>query len=124
MALDPGTLTSLLEVCTSNTALVEVLRVHSLQGVKQGVSGGIVAPVAQVQTPNEGYQAPLECLLPHVGVGGRFGMAGGAVVAGASPPNLIQLVFGPITLAAAESSWTACKSKHSRINMKSFIFEG
>lgn len=120
MAIAPGTLTSSLEVCASNTGLVEVLRVHRLQCVEQGVPGGVVASIAQVQTPNEGHQAPLECLLPHVGMGGRFGMAGGAVVAGAPPPNLIQLVFGPVTLAAAESSWAACKSKHSRIKITSF----
>ena len=80
-------LTSFLEVCTSNTSLVEVLCVHSVECVEQGMSGGVISPIAQVKPPNECYQPPLGCLATHIGMWGRLGLGGRAVVTGASPPQ-------------------------------------
>ena len=91
--------TSFANVCTSNAGLVEVLGVHCRQGVEEGVPGGVIPPITQVDAPHEGDQAPLQGLITHVGIGGWFGPAGRAVVAVAAPPHLLQLVLSPGTLA-------------------------
>ena len=81
----------------------------SSQGVEQGVSGGVVAPITQVDTPHEGDEAPLEGLIAHVGIGCWLGPAGRAVVTWAAPPHLLQLVFGPGALSSS-SPGTACST--------------
>ena len=92
-------LTSFLEVRASNTRLVKILCVHSVQCMEQAVSGGVISPIAQVQTPNECHQPPLGSLITHVGMWGRLSMGGRTVVAGAPPPKPFQLVLGPVALA-------------------------
>ena len=81
---------------------------HSGQGVEQGVPGGVIAPITQVNAPHEGDEAPLQRLIAHVGIGCRLGIAGRAVVARAAAPHLLQLVFGPGTLAPSSPGAT-CK---------------
>ena len=83
---------------------------HSSQGVEQGVPGGVVAPITQVNAPHEGDEAPLQGLIAHVGIGCRLGTAGRAVVTRAAPPHLLQLVFGPGT-SARSSPGTACNTQ-------------
>lgn len=61
--------------------------------------GGVIAPIAQVQTPNEGYEPPLDGLIAHVGTWVRLGMGRRAVVTRASPPKPLQFVLGPVALA-------------------------
>lgn len=81
----------------------------SSQGVEQGVPGGVVPPITQVDAPHEGDEAPLQGLIAHVGIGCRLSTAGRAVVTRAAPPHLLQLVFGPGTLARS-SPGTACNT--------------
>lgn len=102
--------TSFGDVCTSNAGLVEVLGVDSGQGVEQGVPGGVVPPVTQVDAPHEGDEAPLQGFIAHVGIGCRLSIAGRAVVTGATPHHLLQLVFGPGTFARS-SPGTACNTE-------------
>ena len=54
--------TSLLDAGAGAAGLVEIIGVHRLYGVEQGVLRGVVAPVAQVQASDEGHQ------LPHFGI--------------------------------------------------------
>ena len=37
---------------------MEVLRVDCLQGVEQRMLRSVIAPIAQIQAPNEGHQLP------------------------------------------------------------------
>ena len=69
--------------------------------------GRVIAPITHVQAPNEGNEAALGGLLTHVGVWPWGSMMDGAVVAGAAPPQLLQLVLGPLQLALAPP-WAHC----------------
>lgn len=104
-----GRPTSFTDVCTSDAGLVKVLGMDGSQGVEQGMPGGVVPPVTHVNAPHKGDQAALESLIPHVGIGGRLGTCGWAVVTWAAAPQLLQLVFGPGTRAVS-SPRTACKT--------------
>lgn len=98
--LKPGPIlhTSLLDVCSCDASLVEVLRVNSSQRVEQGMPGGVIAPVTHVQAADETYEPPLAVLVRHVALGPRGGPVCRAVVPWAAPPQLLQLVLGPGTL--------------------------
>ena len=67
---------------------MEVLSVHSRQGVEQAVPGGVISPVAHVQAANERYEAPFVCLLAHVGIRAWSHPMRRAVLTWATPPKL------------------------------------
>ena len=92
-------LTTLLEICPSDASLVEVHRVHCGQGMEQGVAGGVISPITHVQAADETDEPPLAVLVRHVALGPWGCPVSGAVVPGASPPQLFQLVLGPVALS-------------------------